>query len=212
MNDKQLIGSQTAKGGFENENDIELKFNNYKNDDEAKIWLKIMGYDWEQITLVSAIQIPPRISKTNALQYGATCEKIDETIKYKKSDVQIRIDIVKSPHFLIQKYNTEIKIIKKYTTIVDDGRETKKIEYYIRNKLLSNLFSIPLNNTFYDKISHKIIIGEIHFLLDDDSVERYQVMLGDKAPKHYLGRYDTIEEAELVANNYFSAILNANIH
>ena len=44
--------------------------------------------------------------------------------------------------FMIQKYNTEIKIIKKYTTIVDDGRETKKIEYYIRNKLLSNLIMI----------------------------------------------------------------------
>lgn len=42
---KQLIGSQTAKGGFQNEHDIVDKFNGFQTDYEAKIWLDIMGYD-----------------------------------------------------------------------------------------------------------------------------------------------------------------------
>ncbi len=32
-------GSQTAKDGFKNEDDIVKKFNNWKNDKDAQIWL-----------------------------------------------------------------------------------------------------------------------------------------------------------------------------
>ena len=39
MNDKQLSGSNTAKNGFKNEDDIVDKFNNWKNDEDAKKWL-----------------------------------------------------------------------------------------------------------------------------------------------------------------------------
>lgn len=42
---KAKLGSITAKNGFKNEKDIVFKFNNWKNDEEAKKWLIIMGYD-----------------------------------------------------------------------------------------------------------------------------------------------------------------------
>ncbi len=38
-------GSMTAKEGFKNEKKIADKFNNWKNDKEAKNCLTIMGYD-----------------------------------------------------------------------------------------------------------------------------------------------------------------------
>lgn len=57
MNDKQLLGSQTAKNGFRNEDDIVDKFNNWKVDNEAKSWLIIMGYDLEEIESVLAVKI-----------------------------------------------------------------------------------------------------------------------------------------------------------
>ena len=91
---KSQIGSLTAKGGFLNEADICQKIINYKNDNEAKQWLEIMGYNHDKIDSIEAIQIPVRINKKKAIGLGVTEEKYEETIRYKKADVQVRIDIV----------------------------------------------------------------------------------------------------------------------
>lgn len=48
-------GSQTAKDGFKNEQNICDKFNNWQNDIEAKQWLSIMQYDLNEIEFVRAI-------------------------------------------------------------------------------------------------------------------------------------------------------------
>lgn len=48
-------GSQTAKNGFKNEQDICSKFNNWPYDNEAKQWLTIMQYNLEQIECVNAV-------------------------------------------------------------------------------------------------------------------------------------------------------------
>jgi hypothetical protein len=94
MNKKQIIGSMTAKGGFANELDISLKFNNFKFDIDAQEWLEIMGYNWHKITNLVSLMIPPRISKKTAIELGVNEDRITEAIKYKKSDIQIRILIV----------------------------------------------------------------------------------------------------------------------
>ncbi len=49
------MGSETAKNGFKNEKDIVSKFNNWEKDNEAKIWLKVMGYKLSEIAYVEAI-------------------------------------------------------------------------------------------------------------------------------------------------------------
>ncbi len=48
-------GSQTAKNGFKNEQDICDKFNNWTIDSEARQWLTIMQYNLEEIEYVKAI-------------------------------------------------------------------------------------------------------------------------------------------------------------
>lgn len=58
MNEKQLKGSQTAKNGFANEDDIIDKFNNWKSDIEAQKWILIMGYDLQEIEKVIAVKVP----------------------------------------------------------------------------------------------------------------------------------------------------------
>ncbi len=93
MTQAQQLGSMTAKGGFLNEADICNKFLNYHQDNEAQIWLTIMGYDSKKITLLTATQIPVRINKEKALSFGITENKYEETIKYKKADIQIKIEI-----------------------------------------------------------------------------------------------------------------------
>ena len=50
-------GSQTAKDGFRNEDDIVIKFNNWKNDAEAQLWLQIMEYNFNEIEYVEAVKI-----------------------------------------------------------------------------------------------------------------------------------------------------------
>ncbi len=59
MNKNDLIkwGSQTAKGGFRNEDDIVRKFNNWKNDEDAQKWLEIMGYPVKEIEKIEAIKL-----------------------------------------------------------------------------------------------------------------------------------------------------------
>ena len=51
------LGSRAAKRGFRNEKDIAKKFNNWKKDEDAQQWLKVMGYDLDKIEKVKAIII-----------------------------------------------------------------------------------------------------------------------------------------------------------
>lgn len=56
---KELIalGSKTAKAGFSNEDDIVLKFNNWKDDKEAREWLSIMQYKINDVEKVEAVKL-----------------------------------------------------------------------------------------------------------------------------------------------------------
>ncbi len=51
---KAKLGSETAKGGFRNEDAIRDKFNSYRSDDDAKAWLREMNYDPKDIISLRA--------------------------------------------------------------------------------------------------------------------------------------------------------------
>lgn len=59
MTQKRLIklGSKTAKRGFKSERDVAKKFNNWRIDEDAQEWLKIMDYNLKKIEKVKAIII-----------------------------------------------------------------------------------------------------------------------------------------------------------
>ncbi len=88
------FGSRTAKGGFANERVICEKFNNWKKDEEAKLWLMIMGYDTNKIDYVQAIQIPIRIKKSDIKKFGFKEEEYNELMRFKKTDVQVQIRLI----------------------------------------------------------------------------------------------------------------------
>ncbi len=46
-------GSNTARSGFKNEDDIAAKFRNWRTDDDAKLWLRTMAYDLDLVTDVA---------------------------------------------------------------------------------------------------------------------------------------------------------------
>ncbi len=49
-------GSQTAKNGFKNEDEIRDKFNAWKTDSDARQWLTTMGYTPENVVTVTAVK------------------------------------------------------------------------------------------------------------------------------------------------------------
>ena len=51
---KAELGSETAKNGFKNEDEIRDKFTNWKADADARAWLVVMGYRLENIESVIA--------------------------------------------------------------------------------------------------------------------------------------------------------------
>ncbi len=57
MNKRELFGSETAKGGFRNEEDVINKFNNWKKDKIAQDWLIAMNYAVKEIEYVKAVKI-----------------------------------------------------------------------------------------------------------------------------------------------------------
>lgn len=55
--DLVTLGSQTARNGFKNEDDIITKFNNWITDIDSQKWLLIMGYNLNEIQSVNAVKI-----------------------------------------------------------------------------------------------------------------------------------------------------------
>lgn len=75
IEDLRDLGSETARGGFRNEEDIVSKFNNWKKDADAQKWLTIMNYKLEEIEYVKAVKISGE--KTDV--------QVQVTIKLKKA-------------------------------------------------------------------------------------------------------------------------------
>lgn len=53
---KAELGSRTAKNGFQNEKDIQEKFNNWETDSDARAWLRSMKYNLADIQAVRAVR------------------------------------------------------------------------------------------------------------------------------------------------------------
>lgn len=52
-----MTGSEIAKGGFRNEQEVVDKFNNWQNDTDAQSWLQQMMYNLDEIEMVHAEKI-----------------------------------------------------------------------------------------------------------------------------------------------------------
>ena len=53
----RALGSATARGGFRNEQTVVDKFNDWKDDEDARRWLGIMGYPLDEIRNVIAVRL-----------------------------------------------------------------------------------------------------------------------------------------------------------
>lgn len=83
------LGSKTAKGGFKNEDFVIASFNNWKNDQLAKLWLEAMNYKIEEIEYVQAKKIKGSY----------------------KADVQVEIKIIIKLKNLTDIQNLQVKLV-----------------------------------------------------------------------------------------------------
>ena len=114
-------GSQTAKDGFKNEDDIVDKFNDWKKDNDAQQWLILMNYKLNEIEFVDAVK----------LSGYKTDVQVQVTIKIKKAiDVEnLQVKLVSNNRGFnqidkrwvdkcVEMWNTPkdiISILKRYT-------------------------------------------------------------------------------------------------
>lgn len=101
-------GSQTAKDGFRNENDIVEKFNDWEKDKDAQAWLILMKYKLSEIEYVEAVKISG--FKTDV--------QVQVTIKLKKAiDVEnLQVKLVSNPKGFNQ---IDKRWVDKYTEMWD---------------------------------------------------------------------------------------------
>jgi len=109
--DRIDLGSRTARGGIANEREIVRKFNNWREDEQAKEWLRIMGYELDKIKDVTAFHIPTRISTQEFRKYCIREEDFYNLAKFKKADAQVKLtiyigNIVKIENISIKKANS----------------------------------------------------------------------------------------------------------
>ena len=137
MTKEQLLGSQTAKNGFKNEQDIVDKFNNWQSDEDAQKWLLIMQYKLDEIEYVKAVKIS---------QGFKTDVQAQVTIKLKEAiDVQnLQVKLISSKRGFNQidkrkvdkyaemweipdKINTLLKYYTGELTPYKDSRDTRRM-------------------------------------------------------------------------------------
>ncbi len=86
LNKKVKLGSKTAKNGFRNEEDIIIKFNNWKQHTDAQNWLQIMKYNLDEIEYVKAIKIKGSYKTDVQVQISI---KLKESIDCKNLSVKL---------------------------------------------------------------------------------------------------------------------------
>ena len=106
-----MTGSQIAKGGFENEQSVANKFNDWKNDKDAQQWLKIMMYNLDEIEYVHA-------------------EKIGQ--RGYKSDINVVIKIYIKKKHLETVENIQVKLVSSKDKGFNQV-EKRKVEHYIHD-------------------------------------------------------------------------------
>ena len=128
MNDLVKRGSKTAKDGFQNENDVVDKFNNWQNDDLAQEWLRAMNYNLNEIEYVKASKIKGSFKADIQVQ-------INIEIKLKKLlDVQnLQVKLVSNPAGFNQ---IDKRWVDKYVELWNIPNEITKILKHFTGELL----------------------------------------------------------------------------
>lgn len=115
----EKLGSDTAKNGFKNEDDVIERFNNWKNDTIAQDWLKSMSYNIDDIKDVVASKIK------GSFKYDVQVQINIEIVLKKLFDVQnLQVKLVSTPVGFNQ---IDKRWVDKYVELWDIPSDVEKI-------------------------------------------------------------------------------------
>jgi len=153
-------GSNTAKAGFSNEDDIVLKFNAWETDPDAKDWLGLMGYKLNEIEKVEALKLhgyktDVQVQITIYLKKAISAENLSIKLvsnatgfnqidkRWVKNYVEMW-DIPEDLVLILQKYTGEVKSTRKdlkdprrmFFNEMTAEEVEKVINFFTKNKIL----------------------------------------------------------------------------
>ena len=162
MDEKQLLGSKTAKGGVRNEYDVIDKFNNWEKDKIAQDWLVAMNYVIKEIEYVKAVKISGnyktdvQVQVTIKLKEAIDCENLSIKLvsnsqgfnQIDKREVNRYVDIWKIPQDveeILKLFTGKKQPIKKeglkdsrriLLTEMSEKERDKIVGFFTKNKIL----------------------------------------------------------------------------
>jgi len=113
-----MNGSEIAKSGFENEQDVANRFNNWKNDADAQAWLQVMMYNLEDIAEIHAERIGEKGFKSDV--YVSIKIKIKKGNRYKDCVENLQIKLVSTKSGFNQVEKTKVEKYKNQWSMSDD--------------------------------------------------------------------------------------------
>jgi len=169
MNNLQLLGSQTAKNGFRNEQEIINKFQNWKHDGDAQKWLAVMGYDLSKIDNVIANSLRKGHFKADAnIQIKVMVNNVDNVenisvklVSNKKGFNQIdkrKVDTYNSKlHWKIPK--EVVNILKRFTGEISPSIQNPRD----KRRMFINEFSTKERGLLFDFLekNRTLILSDI---------------------------------------------------
>lgn len=119
-----MTGSEIAKGGFRNEQEVVDKFNNWKDDVDAQKWLEFMMYNLEEIETVYAEKIGQKGYKSDinvVIRINVKKRNNDKTLE---SVENIQVKLVSNNQGFNQ---VEKKKVEQYEVIWHMPQEVKEL-------------------------------------------------------------------------------------
>ena len=88
-----MTGSEIAKGGFQNEQEVVDKFNDWRNDVDAQCWLQQMMYNLDEVEMVYAEKIGQKGYKSD-INVGIKVnvkKKYKDTVLESVENIQVKL-------------------------------------------------------------------------------------------------------------------------
>ena len=171
MDDLVKLGSETAKGGFKNEDNVIERFNNWKNDKLAQDWLVAMNYVIDEIGCVRAKKI--KGSYKADIQVQVSIE-----IKLKKlTDTQnLQVKLVSSPQGFNQ---IDKRWVDKYVEFWDTPQDITRLLKYFTGEIEPNIES-PRDSRrmFIDELKQEDQEKLIKFIQDNQTLIVSDILKG----------------------------------